>query len=160
MMRRLCNYKIIVNALKNNYRFNSSEVPIHSLTKERISDAQAVLDGISKTLKAYEDSRSKRQLDQIHDFAEELTKLTSEFYELIPTTQYKTESIPPITGSWQLQNLQRMMTDLFYFEVAIKLIGAATYNVPKINPVDYCFDGLGMKMMLLDRSTDEFKLLK
>jgi ankyrin repeat protein/predicted DNA-binding WGR domain protein len=160
LMRRLCNYKIIVNALKNNYRFNSSEVPIHSLTKERISDAQAVLDGISKTLKAYEEARSKRQLDQIHDYAEELTKLTSEFYELIPTTQYKTESIPPITNQWSLQNLQRMMADLFYFEVAIKLIGAATYNLPKVNPIDYCFDGLGMKVMTLDKTSDEFKLLK
>jgi ankyrin repeat protein/predicted DNA-binding WGR domain protein len=160
MMRRLCNYKIIVNSLKTNYRFNSSEVPVHSLTKERISDAQAVLDGISKTLKAYEEARSKRQLDQISDFAEELTKLTSEFYELIPNDQYKTESIPPITNQWQLQNLQRMMSDLFYFEVAIKLIAAATYNIPKVNPIDYCFNCLDMKMMLLDKSTDEFRLLK
>jgi ankyrin repeat protein/predicted DNA-binding WGR domain protein len=160
LIRRLCNYKIIVNTLKTRFQFNSAEVPIHSLTRERVSDAQGVLDAISKALKAYEEARNKKQFEEIYEYAEELTKLTSEFYELIPNANYKSESIPPITSNYQLQNLQRLMADLTYLEVVIKLIGAATYNVPRVNPVDYCFDCLGMKVMVLDRSTEEFKLLK
>jgi ankyrin repeat protein/predicted DNA-binding WGR domain protein len=160
LMRRLCNYKIITNALNQQYRFNSEEVPIHSLTRERLADAQAILDAISKALTSYEEVRKKRELNQIFDLAEELSKLTSEFYELIPTTSYKTESIPPVTNQWTLNNLQKMMHDLFYFEIAIKLVGAATFNIPKINPVDYCYNCIDMKMITLTKDSEEFKLLK
>jgi ankyrin repeat protein/predicted DNA-binding WGR domain protein len=160
LIRRLCNYKIITSALNQQYRFNSETVPIHSLTKERLSDAQTILDAISKTLTSYEEARKKRELNHIFDIAEELSKLTSEFYELIPTTNYKTESIPPVTNQWTLNNLQKMMHDLFYFEVAIKLIGAATFNIPKINPVDYCYNCLDMKMVVLSKDSEEYKLLK
>jgi ankyrin repeat protein/predicted DNA-binding WGR domain protein len=159
-MRRVCNYKIITNALKANYQFNSSEVPIHALTKERISDAKAVLDALSKTLQSYENSRKARELNQIHDYAEELTKLTSEFYELIPTTQYRDQAIPPVTSSWQLSNMQKLIKDLFYFEIVIKLVGAATLNMYRINPIDYCFNCLSFKIMPLANDTEEFKLLK
>ena len=160
LMRRLCNYKVISNSLKLQYRFNDEEVPVHSLSRERLADAQAVLDGISNTLKSYEGARQKRELEQIFVYAEELSKLSSEFYELIPSTQYKTESIPPVTNQWTLNNLEKMMRDLFYFEVAIKMVGAATFNMSKINPVDYCFNCLDLKMVVLSKESNEFNLLK
>ena len=160
LLRRVCNYKIVTNALKNNYNFNSSEVPIHSLTRERVEDAQAVLDGLSKALTAYEGARKLRELAQIQDYAEEISKLTSEFYELIPTTQFTDQSIPPITNIWQLQNLQKLLKDLFYFEIVIKLIGAATLNMYKINPIDYCFSCLSFKILPVEHSSEEYKLLK
>ena len=160
LLRRVCNYKIITNALKANYNYNSSEVPIHALTKERIADAQAVLDGLTKTLASYEAARKVRELSQIQDYAEELTKLTSEFYELIPTTQFKEQAIPPVTSSWQLQNMQKLTRDLFYFEVVIKLIGAATLQMYKINPIDYCFSCLSFKILPVEHNSEEFKLLK
>ena len=66
----------------------------------------------------------------------------------------------PVTNQWTLNNLEKMMRDLFYFEVAIKMVGAATYNMKTINPVDYCFNCLDLKMVVLSKECDEFKLLK
>ena len=160
LLRRTSNYKIITNALKTQYNWSEEELPLQNISRERVLDAQAVLDAIKKTLKVYEDARRLRNLAQIQDYAEELTKLTSEFYELIPTTQYKDHAIPPITNQYQLTNLERMMNDLFYFEIAIKIIGAATFNLNRINPIDYCFNCLSFKMMKLEDESPEFNVLK
>ena len=159
LMRRICNYKIITNALRT-HNYDSSVVPLHSLSRERILDAQAVLDGLKKTLESYETARKSRELARIQDFAEELTKLTSEFYELIPSSQYKQQAIPPVCNKWQLQNLNRIISDLFYFEIVIKLVGAATYNIGRLNPIDYCFNCLDFKMLRLDAESEEFQVLR
>lgn len=159
LMRRICNYKIITNALRSHH-YDSSIVPLHSLSRERILDAQAVLDGLKKTLDSYEAARKSRELSRIQDFAEELTKLTSEFFELIPSSQYKQQAIPPVCNKWGLQNLNRIISDLYYFEVVIKLIGAATFNLSRVNPVDYCFSCLDFKMLRLDPESEEFKVLR
>ena len=159
LMRRICNYKIISTALKA-YNFDSAHLPLHSLSKERILDAQAIVDALTKTFESYEKARKARELSQIQEFAEELTKLTSEFYELIPTTQYKQENIPPACNKWQIQNLSKIVHDLYYFEVVIKLLGAATHNALRVNPIDYCFKCLNFKMMRLDKESEEYRVLR
>jgi ankyrin repeat protein/predicted DNA-binding WGR domain protein len=157
LMRRLCNYKIIAQALKNNFRM--SEDSIQNLTRERILDADAVLGGLSKAIEEYEKARKDRNLEKIEQVAEELNKLTNEFYELIPTEDYEKETIPAITKTSKLGNLQKMIKDLIHFEIVVKLIGASTFNQYRLNPIDYIYNTLDVKMMRVQPTTDEFKII-
>ena len=159
LMRRLCNFKIISQALKSQYQMSEESMPMQNLSRERILDADAVLGGIVKSITEYEEARKDRNLDKITRVAEELTKLTNEFYELIPNQNYEKEAIPPITNQWQLGNLQKMIKDLIHFEIVVKLIGASTFNQYRINPIDYIYNSLDVKIMRVQPSTDEFKII-
>ena len=160
LIRRICNYKIFNNALKFEYNLDESVLPLQSITKERLLDALSVLTAIEKAIDSYEVARQKKDVNEVTQCAEELTTLSSHFYELIPSTRYKTESIPPITNKYELSNLKKMMNDLVYFEIAIKLLSAATYNIKTINPIDYIFKCLELHVLPLARDSDEFKIIR
>jgi ankyrin repeat protein/predicted DNA-binding WGR domain protein len=157
LMRRLCNFKIFSQALKN--EFEMSEDIIQSLTRERILDAEAVLGALSKAIADYSKARNERNLEKMEKGAEELNKLTNEFYELIPNEDYEKEAIPAITSESELGNLQKMIKDLIHFEIVVKLIGASTFNQYRINPIDYIYNSLDVKIMRVQPSTDEFKII-
>jgi ankyrin repeat protein/predicted DNA-binding WGR domain protein len=160
LIRRLCNYKVISNAIKTEYRIDESVVPLQSLTKDRLLDAEAIVKGLTTALENYEKARSSRVLAEISACAEELTKLTSLFYELLPSTRFRQEAIPPITSVYQLSELRKMLNDLLYFEVAIKLLCAASYNLSRVNPVDYIFLSLTFKVIHLDSQSEEYQVIR
>ena len=160
LIRRLCNYKVISNAIKSEYRIDESVVPLQSLTKDRLLDAEAIVKGLTTALENYEKARATRALTEITACAEELTKLTSLFYELLPSTRFRQESIPPITSAYQLSELRKMLNDLLYFEIAIKLLCAASYNVARVNPVDYMFHSLTFKVIRLDCQSEEYQIIR
>ena len=56
LIRRICNYKVIINAVKLSITSNSI-LPLQSLTKERLADADTLLNGIQNALKATTESR-------------------------------------------------------------------------------------------------------
>jgi ankyrin repeat protein/predicted DNA-binding WGR domain protein len=160
MIRRVCNYKVISTAIKFEYHIDSNVLPLQNISRERLLDAEAILKGISNTLEQYQKAREKRDLKEITQLAEDLSQLSSEFYELIPTDKYQTESIPPITNPYNLGELRKMLNDLIYFEIAIKMLGAATFNIKTINPIDYIHKCMNFKILLLNQRSDEFKLLR
>jgi len=159
LIRRLCNYKIVIDALKS-YNFNQEILSLHNLTKERIEEASEVLKALAIELEGYNWARTNRKVDKLPEYAEEISRLTSEFYELIPTTNHSEQAIPPILNTSELENLSRMITDLTYFEIVIRLIGAATFNMKKVNPIDYCFNCLNLKILRLERNSIEFKIIQ
>jgi ankyrin repeat protein/predicted DNA-binding WGR domain protein len=159
-MRRLCNSNIYVQALRRLFDF---EVPIHSLTKERISDAQAVLDGISKALEQMEKVREKQKgsdHDGVNEIAEEISKLSSEYYELVPVHKFTAEAIPPISNEHALQEEKRKLIEMTYNEVTLKLLGAAFFQRLSINPVDYVMNCLTVKMLQVSKESLEFRVIE
>ncbi len=160
LIRRLCNYKVISSAIKAEYRIDEAVVPLQSLTKDRLLDAEAIVKGLTTALENYEKARSARALNEITACAEELTKLTSLFYELLPSTRFRQEAIPPITSAYQLSELRKMLNDLLYFEIAIKLLCAASFNVMRVNPVDYMFHSLTFKVIRLDSQSEEYQIIR
>ena len=160
LIRRICNYKVISSAVKFEFQIDSNILPLQSLTRERLADAESVLKAIESTIESYNKAREKKDLNILTPLAEELSKLSSEFYELIPNSQYKTESIPPIVNAYVVSQKKKMISDLIHFEVAIKMLAAATYNIKTCNPVDYIFNSLSFKISCLNKTTDEFKILR
>jgi ankyrin repeat protein/predicted DNA-binding WGR domain protein len=160
LIRRVCNYKVISTAVKYEYHIDSSALPLQNISKERLMDAEAIVKAIATNLEGYNKAREKRDFNEVTQLAEDLSKLTSEFYELLPTDKYTTESIPPITNSYMVAELRKMLNDLIYFEISIKMLGAATYNIKTLNPVDYIYRCMNFKIQPLDQRSDEYLLLR
>jgi ankyrin repeat protein/predicted DNA-binding WGR domain protein len=157
LVRRLCNSRIFVNALKNVFEF---ALPMRSLTKERIEDAKAVLDSLEKAIEELQEVRKKNDIDATTKVAERVSALSSEYYELIPSSRYTDRSIPPITNQSDLDREKKMIENLAYFEVALKLIGAARLNMQRVNPIDYIFNCLDMKILRVDPKCLEYEAIE
>ena len=73
------------------------------------------------------------------EMAEEITSLSNDFYELVPTNMNTKSNLPVISSTYDLTNKQKMLTDLIYAETVSKLIMASNYRSHEINPIDYCY---------------------
>ena len=159
-IRRICNSKVFSNALKFEFNIDETILPLQSLTRERLSDAQTILNSIEKAIQDYNDSKTKNDLNLITQFAEELTLLTSKYYELIPSTRFARQSIPPITNMHEVTQIKRMLNDLLYFEIAIKLLCGATFRMREIHPMDYIHCSMSAKIMSVDRKSEEYQIIE
>jgi len=53
-----------------------------------------------------------------------------------------------------------MLQDLNNIEMASKMLLGALQKADEINPVDYCYNALNVKLDPMPEHSDEFKLLK
>ena len=158
-VRRICNSKVFSNILRFEFHLDDKMLPLQDLSKERLQDADTILRALDAEIKEYELARKNKDYDKVFKHADELTRLTNDYYELIPSNRHMQESIPPVTTSWAVAELRKQLNDLMYFEIAIKLLCAATFRKREINPVDYVVDTLGVKIGRVAPDTDEFKIL-
>jgi ankyrin repeat protein/predicted DNA-binding WGR domain protein len=159
-IRRICNSKVFSNTIKYEFNIDENVLPLQSLTRERLLDAETIVKSIEQAIKEYNESKKKNDLNLITEFAEELTKLTSQYYELIPSTKFTTQSIPPITNLHEVVQLKRMLNDLLYFEIAIKLLCGATFRIKQLNPMDYIHCSLAVKIMSVAKKSDEYQIIE
>ena len=159
-MRRICNSKIISNSENiKNYMFDWDVMPYHNLTKDRLEKALSVLNQIKEILDTINENRQNGQKFD-SDTADLLTDLTNEFYELVPTTQYRTTSIPTISQTYQLDQLFKTIYDLIYSEICVRILCGAQLRIKEVNPVDYCFNSLSFKVMNISKQEEEYQLIR
>jgi predicted DNA-binding WGR domain protein len=97
-IRRIANSKIISKSTEQ-FGFDEEVLPFHNLTRDRLEKANGILMQIQEIITSIQKNRQKGiKFDP--ESADLLTDLTNEFYELIPTTKYRTTSIPPLTSTW------------------------------------------------------------
>ena len=160
LMRRICNQNVMAKAFRQEYSNDLENFSLQNMSRQRLQDATVILDNISEVSKEYEKARSGRQLDKLEVLAQQISELSSEYYELIPNSNYKDQAMPPIIGQWAIDQAVRTLNDLIYCEIQTKMIGAATLNIKSINPMDYCYNTIGAKIMRLERNSDEFQVLE
>jgi predicted DNA-binding WGR domain protein len=95
-MRRVCNSKIVT---KNARWLDNRLLPFHNLTKDRLLEASQILNHIKEIIDQIE-KKKDQEIKYDPETADLLTDLTNEFYTLIPTTEYKTSSIPPLNQKY------------------------------------------------------------
>ena len=157
-MRRICNSKISTKG-GNDYGLDSEVLPYENLTRDRLEKAFNILNQIKEVLDTVEKNRQKGiKFDA--ESGDMLTDLSNEFYELIPTTKYRTTSIPPIYRKYELQPLFKTIVDLMYSEVVIRLLCGAQLKINEVHPVDYCFNSLSFKILHVSKQEEEYKLIK
>lgn len=157
-IRRICNAKIILRNV-NNFQFDTESLPVRNLTRDRLIKAEAILTELIKITSRAQKRRTKG-LKYDYECANLITDLTNEFYELIPCENYKETSVPPLSQSYTIQNHLKMITDLLYREIVIKLLCGAQFRINEINPIDYCMSCLSFKTMRVRHNQEEYKMIK
>jgi len=79
---------------------------------------------------------------------------------LIPDSRYKNSAVPPIEYAHQLSEKSNMINSLLDFEISSKIILGALHQTFKINPLDYCFNALNIRMIRLKDEDPEFSIIK
>lgn len=125
---------------------------------KQIGDSIQELDKIQQD--AMTKSTNEFDYDLIGKEKDNIADLSSRFYELIPHHEYRNQIAPPVTNANQLKQKVDMLNDLGNIEMASKILLGALQKAPEMNPIDYCFSSLNMKVNPLGKDSDEFKLLK
>ena len=85
-------------------------------------------------------------------------ELSSTYYELIPRAHFSHSGMALLDNEDALQNEARFVASLHELCIARKVILAASNKMTSINPLDYVFKAIDIKMDILKREEDEFKV--
>ena len=84
---------------------------------------------------------------------------SSRYFELIPSKNYQENMIIPIDNENSLKQNLGIIESLIDFEVSAKILLSAHFNIKAINPLDYIYNGLGIRMMSLETEDPEYKII-
>ena len=90
---------------------------------------------------------------------EKIAERSSKFYELIPDLSFRKQPVAMLDRPRNLYEKFRTVDSLLDFEVSSKILLGALYNLKKINPMDYCFNALGVKLLPLQSDSKEYNLI-
>lgn len=54
----------------------------------------------------------------------------------------------------------KVLQDLFYSEVVIRLLCGAQLRIKEIHPVDYCYNSLKFKILKVEKTEPEYQLIR
>ena len=158
VFKEVVNTKVLFSRM-NEMRIDISKLPLSKLNKPEIMQALNLLFEIKKTAK---ELREERQVDVMHSDAEkifelldELAEMTSEFFELIPSTNYRTYAPPPMEDENTINHNITTVRQLLDVEVAVKILLGARLNIKQQHPIEYCYNSLNIKMVELDNLSVE-----
>lgn len=106
-----------------------------------------------KTKKAAAEKNKKKELtlDEARELYEQIAELSNRFYELIPHAEYTVESIPPLDNENHLNQKFTMLSNLAEIQTAAKILLGAHYRAKEINPLDYCYSAMNIRMSNIDK---------
>jgi ankyrin repeat protein/predicted DNA-binding WGR domain protein len=138
---------------------DTTRLPLSRLNKTDLMQAFTLLQEIKKTAK---DLREERAVDvadsdpeKIFELLDELSEMTSDFYEIIPTKRYSRSSIPPMEDMNSIDQNIMTVRELLEVEVAVKILLGARQRIKEIHPLEYCYNCLNIKLMELDDQSVE-----
>lgn len=96
---------------------------------------------------------------QLTEIIRELSNLTNDYYEIIPTNSYLHNNIPPIENIARYRDSKLLVRKLLEVEQPIKMLLGARATMPAVNPLDYCMRALGIKILNLDKRDKEYNAI-
>lgn len=118
-----------------------------------------MLNEIGEVIKLVEDMKkrvmTKEETELYQTRYEEISKLTNEYYHLLPCKGYAHEKINPISDHKKLIEQSRLLADLLDLECASKILLGAECKLSQMNPLDYVYHAIGCKIQLLNEDSAE-----
>jgi len=146
------------------YNIDTRFLPLASLTKPLLMEAKQVLGDIADLLDELEKTKGTNtatmDLQEMQRIREELSDKTSRFYELIPNTQFHNQPITPISNKADLKAKVEMIENLLDVEISLKVILGAYNRIQEMNPLDYCYSALNIKLMPLPKDHPEYQIIR
>jgi len=136
-------------------------MPLSKLDRGYIVKAKQILIDIAEeheNLKAESKNLSKGSDDYLK-IKEKIADLSSRFYELIPHSEFRRSAIEPISNERSLKEKLDLLDSLTDYELATKILFGAHLKEAEVNPLDYVYSVLDIRLEVIHTVTEEFKLL-
>jgi len=146
------------------YDIDTDAFPLAKLEKSVLFEAQQLLLEITELIGQIKEDEKKlpedRDANKILELKEAIVEKSGKFYELIPDTKFKRTPVKSLDKANQVVSKLRMVEDLLDFEVSTKIMLGALLRQYEVNPLDYSFNSLNVKMMRLPDDHGEYQLIK
>ncbi|KAJ6648044.1 Poly [ADP-ribose] polymerase tankyrase [Pseudolycoriella hygida] len=156
----------IIMLHKTNVTFCLSEnfedqLPHGRLTIETLKKGVDLLEQIERLIKRKQETEKQQPLSVTNqiEFMESVLKPCEEFYSLIPVYGFSKEKLKPLFTMDELREKQTLIHKLVHLEFANKLFLAAQYNVDVVNPMEYVFRCLHVKIDSICEEDEEAQLI-
>jgi ankyrin repeat protein/predicted DNA-binding WGR domain protein len=158
ILREVASSKTLFAKVKT-LQVDTSRLPLSRLNKADLMQAFTLLLEIKKCAKELQEERAVDVVDsdpeKIFELLDELSEMTSDYFELIPSTRYRRSSIPPMEGTATIDQNIMVVRELLEVEVAVKILLGARLRIKEVHPLDYCYNSLNIKLMELDDQSVE-----
>lgn len=161
-MKKFCTVEQFRNRIKRFTQVDFDYLNLNALSKEKIFECIRILQSINSNLQQIKLNMGNLLQNNIkltQELSEKVAEKSSEFYALIPHKNFRNKAIVPINAQTIQPTIQLIM-DLLDLELINKMLLAAQFNLYKINPMDYCFYALNVRMMLVHPDNQEYALIK
>eukprot|EP00743_Colponemidia_sp_Colp-15_P005554 GILK01005975.1.p1 GENE.GILK01005975.1~~GILK01005975.1.p1 ORF type:complete len:563 (+),score=114.38 GILK01005975.1:1076-2764(+) len=160
-MKQFCNVSLLNQSMKN-AGIDTTLMPLGRLSKDTLYQARTILQQLKDTITALQTERSSVSFDveKIRTHQEKLLQLSSEFYELLPHSQFTHCAVPPISNETELMSKINMIDSLTDMEIASKILLGAHYRKSTHSPLDYCFRALNVVMDDVSPSSLEYDVIR
>jgi len=140
-------------------QLSADYLPISQLTTKAIETAQDILNlklkpSIERRMEL-EKLNKKENLMEYMNLLDQINKLSNDFYDLIPQMNYNYEKLPPISTERELDEQVCTINKLNNAHIAIRILMGARFQLQAINPFDYVYRSLNIKLQLMELNMPE-----
>jgi hypothetical protein len=163
-MQQFTQVKLYFQAIQD-LHIDTEFMPLERLSKPQLLKAKSYLTEIQELIHEMLETRKRKDfadidLDELLRIQEEIAERSSRFYELIPHKEYRTDPVPPIDNDTLLNQKFSVIETLLSFEVTSKILLGAHLCKLALNPLNYCFNAINIRMMMLPNDHPEFGLIQ
>ena len=158
-----------VNMLKKSYWkekvCDSGNIPFERISGEVINKADRILDEIEPLIKEKERfndldfEKKKTNISQLGDILERISKLSNEYYFLVPSADFSFEKVPPVDKEQVLKDEKRRLRQLRDVEVSKSVVLGSMLRRHEIHPLDYIFSSLNCHVETLEEDCLETRVI-
>ncbi|CAD8092465.1 unnamed protein product [Paramecium sonneborni] len=136
-------------------------LPIERLDRKQLEVGKAILNELTDSVEELKQLRQKGEIDvkKILQISFEIADKSSRFYELIPMIEQRTEPLHPLDSIEAINQKLLLIETLLNFEITSKILLGAHLMKQSINPLNYCFNALNVRVITLHQEHPEFKLI-
>ena len=165
IMREITQVSMYVKGLKN-AGLDMNQMKFSNINRNDLQKARESLTKLREILEELEPMEAnlnrfqQNNKDKIVSLREKMWYHSSRFYEMIPHEEFKNEIVPPINKMAMLKEKAEIIDNLINFEMASKILLGAHKNAKEVNPLDYCLKAMGLEIDALDKTSEEYNILK
>jgi len=154
-MKCLSELKVYAYAFQNT-GIDEKVLNFSNISLKNLSEAETILRDIGRLIPILQTSKNT---DEILTTKDEISDLSSRYYEIIPQKAYLHSLVPPIQHPNALKAAMDLIESLRNIELASQLVLGALYRQAEMHPLDYCYRSLRCEMVPLAKESDEYHLI-
>lgn len=144
-------------------QLSAEYIPLTQLSSESIATAGDILEkklrpAIERRMEL-EKLNKKENLSEYMGLLERINRLSNDFYDLVPQMGYNYERLAPISTEHELNDQLCTINKLASAQMAVRTLMAARQRMQTVNPFDYLYSMLNVKLELMDASLPEAQFI-